>query len=307
MDWAQSVSAEPHRPSPLFHSNSLPFCVSCAFLRLINLPFQPMRHLTRYLNQSQGKKETIDVNTQLLLENIRNVLIRLEDSIIFALLERAQFKLNPTVYERGAFGAATAEESLVGYLLHETEKIHAKMRRFTSPDEKPFFTDLPAPILPVLHFDENPLRPNTVNFCAQIRRIYEHNLLPLICEPGDDAQYGSSAVADVICLQTLAKRIHYGMFVAESKYQERPETYRNLIEAGDRHALMAAITDAAVEQKVLDRVLLKARTYGQTPGDVSSQKVAPSTIVSLYRDWIIPLTKDVQVEYLLPPRSASWS
>jgi chorismate mutase len=37
------------------------------------------------------------------LEGIRSVLIRLEDTIIFQLIERAQFAHNPKMYERGAF------------------------------------------------------------------------------------------------------------------------------------------------------------------------------------------------------------
>jgi chorismate mutase len=37
------------------------------------------------------------------LEVIRGILTRLEDTIIFALIERAQFAHNPKAYERGAF------------------------------------------------------------------------------------------------------------------------------------------------------------------------------------------------------------
>lgn len=35
------------------------------------------------------------------LQFIRSELVRLEDSIIFALIERAQFSLNPEVYQPG--------------------------------------------------------------------------------------------------------------------------------------------------------------------------------------------------------------
>lgn len=38
------------------------------------------------------------------LESIRNSLIRQEETIIFALIERAQFRHNPIVYKRGGFG-----------------------------------------------------------------------------------------------------------------------------------------------------------------------------------------------------------
>ena len=35
------------------------------------------------------------------LEELRSTLIRLEETIIFALIERAQFKTNPDVYKPG--------------------------------------------------------------------------------------------------------------------------------------------------------------------------------------------------------------
>ena len=38
------------------------------------------------------------------LESIRSTLIRQEETIIFALIERSQFRHNPIVYERGGFG-----------------------------------------------------------------------------------------------------------------------------------------------------------------------------------------------------------
>ena len=37
------------------------------------------------------------------LDRIRGILTRLEDTIIFALIERAQFAHNPKAYQKGAF------------------------------------------------------------------------------------------------------------------------------------------------------------------------------------------------------------
>jgi chorismate mutase len=247
------------------------------------------------------------MNEQLLLENIRGVLTRQEETIIFALIERAQFRHNPPVYEAGRFGPATGGESLAGFLLRETECIHARMRRYTSPDEHPFFPELPAPILPALGFSESPLRPNRVNLNAALRQAYEQEIVPFICAAGDDAQYGSSSVCDVACLQALSRRVHYGKFVAEGKYRDAPALYREPIRAGDRAALWTLITDAAVEARVLERVRLKAQTYGQDPnGEAGQSKIDPARLVDVYRRWIIPLTKEVQIEYLLqrPPEGA---
>lgn len=40
-----------------------------------------------------------------------------------------------------------------------------------------------------------------------------------IAQPGDDYNYGSAGVLDVLCLQALSKRIHYGKYVAEAKFR----------------------------------------------------------------------------------------
>ncbi|MFA5205416.1 MAG: chorismate mutase [Lentisphaeria bacterium] len=240
------------------------------------------------------------MNNQLLLSNIRAVLVRLEETILFALIERGQFRQNPVVYRRGAFPEAIGDESLAGFLLRETECAHARMRRYTSPDELPFFTDLPAPLLPALRFDENPLRPNTVNFNPRLRTAYEDEIVPHLCRPGDDQQYGSTAVCDTACLQAISRRVHYGKFVAESKYQAHPERFLPLLAARDAAGILAAITDAAVEAKVLERVELKAGTYcREISGSSLGGGLDPEDIVEVYRRWLIPLTKEVEVAYLL--------
>lgn len=184
--------------------------------------------------------------------------------------------------------------------------------------------------------------------------------------------------------QALSKRIHYGMFVAESKFRTLEAKYTALIQAQDGDGLMAAITDPAVEAKVgtkmavdmracmlharvltalqtivcmsspggawawptpstapaplpsrrlpetscsavvpacptptkptplgqvIERVQRKAAIFGQdvaAAGDVAASgdaeqthKVPPKVVAQLYKDWIMPLTKVVEVEYLL--------
>lgn len=51
--------------------------------------------------------------------------------------------------------------------------------------------------------------------------------------------------------------------MAEVKFREQREAYTRLIEADDKEGLMALLTNAAVEAKLLKRVRLKAATYGQ--------------------------------------------
>ena len=239
-------------------------------------------------------------NRQLQISNVRNVLIRLEETIIFALIERAQYLHNPAIYKRGSFGDVLEGESLTGFLLLETERSHAKVRRYESPDEQPFFANLPAPILPPLRLDNSPIRPNDININETVRRIYENDIIRVICRDGDDNEYGSSAVCDVACLQAISKRIYYGKFVAESKFLEGQPDLLEAIDRGDSEAVMRAITDEEVEAAVLSRVAAKAGTYTRELAETAvSTTVAPETIVDIYRRIIIPLNKEVQVRYLL--------
>ena len=58
------------------------------------------------------------------LDRIRGILTRLEDTIIFALIERAQFAHNPKAYQKGAFPELRAigfEGSWLDWFLKETE------------------------------------------------------------------------------------------------------------------------------------------------------------------------------------------
>lgn len=75
----------------------------------------------------------------------------------------------------------------------------------------------------------------------------------------------------------------------------------------DRDKLMALLTKPLVEEDVKNRVLMKAQTYGQevkvSEGKDNNSgtvyRIEPTLIAKLYVDWIMPLTKQVQVEYLL--------
>jgi hypothetical protein len=165
---------------------------------------------------------------------VRSSLIRQEDTIIFNLIERAQFARNDAVYAPGAVpvppltpsaAAATASPpapaqcSLLEYVLRETEKLHGSVRRYTSPDEHAFYPDdLPPLVLPPIDYPSSALHPPAalaVNANGRILRVYLERVLPALTSPGDDSNYGSAATLDVLCLQALSKRIHYGMFVAE--------------------------------------------------------------------------------------------
>ncbi|KAI0335948.1 chorismate mutase [Cubamyces sp. BRFM 1775] len=264
------------------------------------------------------------------LDRIRAILTRLEDTIIFSLIERAQFAHNPKAYRRGEFQELKDigfNGSWLEWFLKETETFHAKARRYTSPEEYPFTDpkELPPPILkpfphpPILH-------PNQVNVNASILSFYVQHIVPRITRQAtlalsaakrangitgddefeDDGNYGSAAFVDLEVLQAISKRVHYGKFVSESKFRDDPAAFVPHIQARNRDALAALITKPEVERKLLQRLRNKANLYalnfspeGEPLDDSATRKIDVDGVVELYEHYIIPLTKEVEVDYLL--------
>jgi chorismate mutase len=233
---------------------------------------------------------------------------RLEDTITFHLIERVQFPLNQTIYEPGGVQIPNSNLSLLDWMLSGQEHLHSLVRRYESPDEYPFFPNvLQKPILKPLNYPQI-LHPNDVNVNAKLKESYIKHVLPAACarfdreDRGEQREhYGSAATCDVACLQALSRRIHFGKFVAESKFQTETDRFVKLITEKDRKGIDEAITNSKVEQKVLERLRLKAKTYGTDPdsGSNGPSKVNADAVVAMYKDWVIPLTKEVEVEYLM--------
>ncbi|KJA21254.1 hypothetical protein HYPSUDRAFT_187895 [Hypholoma sublateritium FD-334 SS-4] len=263
------------------------------------------------------------------LDRIRSVLTRLEDTIIFSLIERAQFAHNPRMYQRGAFKELRDfgfQGSWLEWFLKEIETFHAKARRYQSPDEYPFSSDLPEPVLPPLDLPAI-LFPNKINanpsilsfyICAIVPRITRRATLSLSAkkraqgiigseEYEDDGNYGSSATLDVEVLQSISKRVHYGKFVSEAKFTQNPAAFIPHIRSRNRKALEDLITKPEVERQLLVRLQKKATTYSEDVVSDSelpvegkcSRKIDVDGVVDLYESYIIPLTKEVEVDYLL--------
>ena len=113
------------------------------------------------------------------------------------------------------------------------------------------------------------------------------------------------------------------------RYRSDPEGYQKLVDANDPDGVMALLTNEKVEKQVLKRSRMKAAAYGTEPMVLPSQsehdetnmvaaaaatavvatldalrhkktkgKVDPAVIEWVYRDIIIPMTKDIEVAYL---------
>ncbi|KAL2329921.1 hypothetical protein Fmac_017502 [Flemingia macrophylla] len=252
-------------------------------------------------------EKRIDESEKLTLENIRHSLIHQEDTIIFSLLKRAKYCYNADAYNPDSFPMDGFHGSLLEYLIRETEKLHAQMGRYKCPDEHPFFPEgLPEPMLPLQYPPVLHPAAGSITINDKVWNMYFRDLIPRLVKEGYDGNPGCSSVCDILCLQALSKRIHYGKFVAEAKFQASPDEYKTAILAQDKDRLMEMLTFTEVEEEVKRRVEEKAKTFGQNVSLNRKEhqgepvyKIVPSLVADLYGDWIMPLTKEVQVAYLL--------
>ena len=142
-----SPLAASHLPSAAFSRRMSSTAIAAA-------PSSPVWSAPSELNQYRDRSDTLSLN------NIRRTLILMEDTIIFSLIERAQFARNEAIYQRGGVPVPLwtldgHQMSLLEYLLRETEQTHGRIRRYTSPDENAFFPEaLPPLVLPPLSYPQ---------------------------------------------------------------------------------------------------------------------------------------------------------
>jgi len=238
----------------------------------------------------------------------------------------------------------TLQNPTTTYIHILQEALHSIVRRYESPEEHAFFPSrLPKRSNSLSELDypnllSNDEAINDLNWNTILTEKYLNVIVPSIANKGDDEQHGSTVLCDIAALQALSKRIHFGKFVAESKYQSNPSGFQKLVDDGDADGVMELLTNAKVEEQVLTRARLKATTYGREPlmasmpkvegndddnasiiaaaaasavvtameamkksDDDDTQikgKVDPVVIESIYRELIIPMTKDIEVAYL---------
>jgi chorismate mutase len=235
--------------------------------------------------------------TKLNLEQIREKLASLEDSIIIGLFERARFMINIRMYVPGGVvvpdrfyfpngNGIRFEGSFFDFMLLGTEALHAAAGRYEHPEEFSFSERLPKPQVRREKV-ESPVNKTEINKNKKIRAAYSAKLLK-ICREGDDKEYGSAALCDIRCLQDISKRVHLGMQVAEAKFQEDTEGYNILVKAGYFEGLKEKLRNPEVEKAVLERVRQKGERYGMNP----------EFVARFFEEDIMPLTIDVEVEYL---------
>lgn len=249
--------------------------------------------------------------TVLDLQNIRDELVRMEDTIIFNFIERAQFFTNGSIYEKDQFEIPQFHGSFLDWMLLNIEKTHSQARRYESPDQVPFFpNEILEPLLPSINYPKILASfADEVNINDLIKENYIEHIIPMVsARDGEQPEnLGSCVTCDIDNLQALSRRIHFGKFVAEAKFINDREKYTQMILNKDIAGIEAAITNSAVEEKILQRLIEKGRAYGTDPtlrwshedGDNVPSKVKVEHLAKIYKDWVIPLTKKVEVDYLL--------
>ena len=185
------------------------------------------------------------------LNQLRNIIASLDETLVRALCNRSKFKLNSGLYNENRNCESTTD---IANLFGATATIAGRAH--------------------VIH------------------PLYINKVLPVLCEPGSDEDCRKCISTDSSCMNALVQRLNLSVHVATLKKEEIPDALRKPIELGDPILLEAAITNQAVENEVIKRTL--EMTRGQLCGDDIQQKVA-----KLYTEWIIPVSRKIQVHDLL--------
>ncbi|KAE8231120.1 hypothetical protein CF326_g3872 [Tilletia indica] len=228
----------------------------------------------------------------LTLTLIRNVLERMEDLIIFALIQRSQYPYDPALYLPHG-----KSPSALKWFLEKEEGVLALTGQWQLPDQVPFTSlqKLPQPIYSPLPSYPTVLNGSAsqINLNKALKRAYLNSTLPslnlTITTTTPSPVPGPTLNTDASVLHLLSSRIYLGRYVAESKYVSNSTAFADPIRTRNTTMLNLLVTNRTVEDANVQRVQLKAVSYG-----------APSEAVGgLYRDVLIPLTKEVEVSFIL--------
>jgi chorismate mutase len=224
-----------------------------------------------------------------------------EETIVFKLIDRAQYAANEVIYKKGKSGFRKAgDSSLLDLRLAFQEKIDAQFGKFRIPEEQPFIENSAVGRKTIKNDNEILVNDcNAINLTDDIMTSYL-SMVPLFCKPGDDGHYGSSAELDVFALQAISRRVHFGSFyAAECKYKNDPEGFDELIDAKDYSELLERLTRKNVEEKIIQRICEKSEAAQAAANREIRNIIKSEVIVDFYRQHFIPLTKRGQVLYLL--------
>lgn len=114
--------------------------------------------------------------------------------------------------------------------------------------------------------------------------------LPILC--GDAPQANATPAADLACLDALNQRLLLSIQVAAQKRASSSRRLQAALEAGDPQRVEKAITLPEVEANVLKRAANRATKK-------AANAATAERVLEIYRDWILPISRKIQVEFLL--------
>ncbi len=114
----------------------------------------------------------------------------------------------------------------------------------------------------------------------------------LAIAPAGTADPASDAASRDL-IEGLLARQRLGMEIADTKADANPDDYRAAMESGDRDRLLSLLTDLPTEVRLLE-------TIRETVAE-AAPSLPPGLAVLLWREYLIPWTKQVEVAHLLRP------
>lgn len=147
------------------------------------------------------------------------------------------------------------------------------------------------------------LPPPLMSFTTQIETGFVAQVLPLLAPAAAVPAVDNNAIAeaDAATLAAIAFRLGLSLQVAESKLSDGRDMHLHTVaETGDTAAVTALITYPSVEQLVLLRVRARASEYVRTHNltAVLASRLPPA-IDTIYRVWLIPLSRAIQAAWLI--------
>ncbi len=130
-----------------------------------------------------------------------------------------------------------------------------------------------------------------------LRRFYLTTVVPYLAARGEDTDPREALYADTEVISALARRCNFSKKVIARKRVELAPEMRAAALTGDPQKVENALLNEAVEEKVLARIVNFARAeHFDLEGGPES---VVRHLVALYRDYLLPLSRLIQVYVIL--------
>ncbi len=219
-----------------------------------------------------------------LAQSLRPGLDLLANEIVIALKKRTRFPRNPDIYRPGLVRTAPGK-TLLDHVLGSVEHLHAELGRYTFASQESF-TEVGGVAPVILRGDPpSPIERMASGAGARVKAYYLA-WVERACRAGSDSTtYGETVTADVEALLCILERVNLGKFVAESKFSELENEFREA--DGDIEATRGLLVRKGREAQVHDLARRLALHYELDAG-LAHEIFA----------WMIETTIDIEVAYI---------